>query len=85
MYFNWRRTLIQNIGEKWDKIQPNFTFQHKQETINKFDKDVTIARWRKTMKFRQICLFTLDSTQEIYVFQVKADKQIDKHTHTFLV
>ena len=43
-----------------------------------------IASNEKSMQFGEICLFTLDSTQEIYIPSV-VKKQVSKHTHTFLV
>ena len=41
-----------------------------------------VTRWRKSTQFRRICLFTLDSTQEIYI-PSNSQKASLQRTHVF--
>ena len=41
----------------------------------------TEARWRQSMQFRQICLFTLNSIQEIFI--PSDSQETSLHTHIF--
>ena len=39
------------------------------------------AQWRKNTQFRWICLFTLNSTQKIYIPSDNQEKVSKLHTH----
>ena len=39
--------------------------------------------WRKSRQFRQIYLFTLDSTQEIYIPSESQETSLQTYTHVF--
>ena len=41
------------------------------------------TRWRKSKQFRRICLFTLDSTQEIYIPSDNQESSLETYTHIF--
>ena len=46
---------------------------------------VTNTRWVKSTQFRWICLFTLDSTQEIYIPSDSQESSLQTNTHTPLL
>ena len=51
--------------------------------INNMNDSCTITPWRKSTQFRRICLFTLDSAQEIYITSDSQETNLQIYTHVF--
>ena len=49
----------------------------------RFRYNLPFTHWRKSTQFRQICLFTLDSTQEIYVSSDSQESSLQTNTLIF--